>query len=82
MRERVNCDQALDLLQDYLKRELTPEVMSEVQRHLDCCRPCLEQSRFEARFLALVQASAPKQCCPDSVRERIIDLLRSKPRGS
>ena len=51
MSEPIDCREALARLQDYLKQELTPELAAEVQAHLEHCRPCFEQARFEQSFL-------------------------------
>ena len=48
---RLDCDQALAHLQDYLKRELTPELVAEVRVHLEHCRDCTGYARFEESFL-------------------------------
>lgn len=74
----MDCEKALTLLQDYLKQELTPETRQQVREHLHRCAPCLQHSRFEERFLELLHMSAGRQCCPDKVRARILELLRSE----
>jgi hypothetical protein len=51
----VDCAQALIHLDDFLKRELTPELMAEVRLHLDRCRECFEQARFEESFLTMLE---------------------------
>ena len=70
MTDHINCRQALDHLQDYLKREITPELALEIQQHLERCRPCLDHVRFEENFL-LRLASAGRATCPEVLRARI-----------
>ena len=74
----VDCAQALIHLDDYLKRELTPELMAEVRLHLDRCRECFEQARFEENFLAMLEARASRETCPGKLKARILALLRSE----
>ena len=65
-------------LQDYLKRELTPELAAEVQDHLIRCRGCFGQAQFEENLLLLLEARAKRETCPGALRDRIRDLLRAE----
>ena len=38
--DELDCDAALELLHDYLKREIPPELAPVVERHLEQCAPC------------------------------------------
>jgi anti-sigma factor (TIGR02949 family) len=78
MPEKMNCKEAVDQLQDYLKRELTPGLASEVRQHLDHCRHCFDHARFEESFLRMLEERARKETCPDALRQRILDLLRNE----
>lgn len=78
MSEKVKCREALDLLQDYLKEELTPERATLVRAHIEHCRPCLALACFEERFLAIVSESAGRQRCPDKLKARIVALIRGQ----
>jgi anti-sigma factor (TIGR02949 family) len=69
------CEQALELLMDFLKRELPPDVAQTVQRHLEDCRPCERHARFEARFVLLVEQRLGRQCCPEELKARILETL-------
>ena len=73
--EKLNCREALELLQDYLHREATPELARQIERHLEHCAPCLRHARFEENFQALLGATAAEIRCPDALRERIRDAL-------
>jgi anti-sigma factor (TIGR02949 family) len=74
----VDCAQALIHLDDYLKRELTPELMAEVRVHLERCRPCFEHARFEESFLTMLELRGGRITCPAKLRERILALLRAE----
>jgi anti-sigma factor (TIGR02949 family) len=78
MAESMDCGEAHARLQDYLKRELTPELEAEMRAHLERCRPCFTQARFEANFVLMLER-LPRRCgCPDELRARIIGLLRTE----
>jgi len=79
---RLDCDQALVHLQDYLKRELTPELVAEVRVHLERCRDCSGYARFEQSFLLMLDAKAGRETCPKELRARILAVLRAEARGS
>lgn len=78
---RVDCDKAMAQLEDYLKRELTPDLAAEVRRHLEHCRPCLSHARFEENFLSMLESCARRETCPGAVRARILAALRAEARG-
>jgi anti-sigma factor (TIGR02949 family) len=74
----VDCAQALTNLGDYLKRELTPELMVEVRQHLERCRDCFEHAQFEESFLTMLETRAARETCPAKLRARILALLRAE----
>ena len=78
---RLDCEQALGHLQDYVKRELTPELVVEVRIHLEQCRDCAGYARFEESFLLMLEIRARRETCPKELRERILAALRAE-RGS
>ena len=77
MDERMHCRQALDSLQDYLKREITPELALEIKQHLERCRPCLNHAKFEENFLQMLAAQTGHTTCPQVLRTRIMAALRA-----
>ena len=78
MSERIDCREAHARLQDYLKRELTPEVEAEMRAHLERCRPCFTHARFEANFLLMLESRARRGGCPGTLRARILTVLRTE----
>jgi anti-sigma factor (TIGR02949 family) len=78
MGEPIDCREAADRLQDYLKRELTPELAAEVQDHLIRCRGCFDHAEFEETLVQLLEARARRETCPGALRERICALLRAE----
>jgi mycothiol system anti-sigma-R factor len=78
MGENGDCDEAISELYGFLDGELTEERKIEIRRHLDECPPCFEQFDFEAE-LRLVIASKCKDEVPESLRQRIADVLAGEP---
>ncbi|HEV8177618.1 MAG TPA: zf-HC2 domain-containing protein [Gemmatimonadales bacterium] len=79
---RLDCDQALAHLQDYLKNELTPQLVVEVRVHLEHCRDCTGYARFEQSFLLMLENRAGRETCPGELRARILAALQQEARGS
>ncbi len=75
---RLDCEQALVHLQDYVKQELTPELVAEVRLHLEQCRDCAGYARFEESFLLMLEIRVRRETCPKELRERILAALRAE----
>jgi anti-sigma factor (TIGR02949 family) len=76
----VNCREAMAKLHEYLKQELTTDLAAEVRQHLEHCRPCFSQARFEENFLAMMESCGRKQTCPEKLRAKILAALKSEAR--
>ena len=81
----VDCVKAMTHLDDYLKRELTPELtakidgaLGEVRQHLEHCRDCFTHAQFEESFLIMLETRAARETCPGKLRARIMALLRGE----
>ncbi len=79
---RLDCEEALAHLQDYLKSELTPDLVVEVRTHLERCRDCADYARFEESFLLMLENRGAKVTCPKEVRARILAALQAASKGS
>jgi len=75
----IDCADAVARLQDYFKRELTPELAQEVERHLQHCGGCFAHARFEENFLLMLETRARRDSCPSALRMRIVHTLRLDP---
>jgi len=73
---QLDCREALALLVDYLKTELTPDNASRVAAHLSACGHCLEQAQFEQNFRAALERAAGGVRCPEELLARIRAALR------
>ncbi len=78
MGEPINCREAAERLQDFLKQELTPELEAEMQAHLERCRPCFDEARFEANFVLMLESRARRCSCPGTLRARILSMLHGE----
>ena len=70
-----DCSEALALLQDYLKQELSPETVGRIERHFLSCLPCFRSRHFEERFIAMIAARTRGICAPEAVRDRVLAAL-------
>ena len=71
----LDCDEALELLHEYLKRHLTPDLAERVRAHIVKCRPCISHSRFEANYLRMLEDKLKTTTCPPDSRERILTTI-------
>jgi anti-sigma factor (TIGR02949 family) len=78
MSDAIDCREAHARLQDYLKEELTAERADEVAAHLERCRHCFSQARFEESFLLMLKIKSQRTCCPNALKERILAALRAQ----
>ena len=79
--DRIDCDEALALLQDYLKVELSLDNQERVAQHLAACGHCFGQAQFERNFLAALERATRGVQCPDELVARILQALRSGTQG-
>jgi anti-sigma factor (TIGR02949 family) len=79
---RLDCEEALAHLHDYLKQELTPDLIVEVRRHLELCRDCFAHVRFEESFFSKLENCSRHQTCPRELRARILAALRAESQGN
>ncbi len=74
----VDCDAALIQLFDFLDGELDESLELRLKAHVTRCKPCFERADFERRFLEAVHAARAEECCPKSLRERVLHTLRAE----
>lgn len=76
-----DCRQALDELQDWLRREVTPESQAAIESHLAACNACRAHTEFERRFQEVLARATGQERCPPELRERLIAALRREAGG-
>lgn len=72
---QLSCEQVVELIMDFLKRELPPEVAQAMQDHLDDCRPCEQHVTYESRFVLIVGNRLGKERCPDTLKRKLLETL-------
>jgi mycothiol system anti-sigma-R factor len=72
---RLSCEQAVELIMDFLKRELPPEVAQAMQDHIDECRPCEQHVNYESRFVLILGNRLGKERCPETLKAKLLDSL-------
>ncbi len=73
----LNCDDMAERLYPYLDRELSPEEMVAVKRHLQDCPPCRRWFVFEENILRYVGECGRKVRAPAELAARIRELRQS-----
>ena len=74
-REDSDCAKALERMFFFIDHELADADVSEIQRHLDECAPCLVKYDLERTVKALVARSCTESA-PPSLRERVLVQIR------
>jgi anti-sigma factor (TIGR02949 family) len=74
--EYNQCEEAVKRLNDFLSRELQPEEEDRVQQHLAACRGCFAKFAFEETLLRTIREKAEHTRAPDTLRDKILGLLR------
>jgi mycothiol system anti-sigma-R factor len=73
--ERMNCEQVLEHLLEYLDGELDARASVEIDRHLEECRGCFSRAEFERRLNARLRDSGSEPA-PARLRARIKNLMK------
>ena len=82
MAPMVDCESVMRQLWDYLDGELTADRKTAIRSHLELCRRCHPQFRFEQAFLDAVAASAPAHSDPDRLRSKLLAALKDEGFGA
>jgi len=81
MKIPIDCQRALEQLQDWLRDEMAPAAATELEAHLQKCAHCRTQAEFEARFRDVVARATSGGECPPETRARLLDALRREQQG-
>ena len=74
--DRVTCDEAFRLLDDYIDRELNSQEQQLVEAHLKVCAPCAQRFHFEASVLQQVREKVQKTHAPADLMDRVVKRIR------
>ncbi len=69
------CKEMIARLDDYLDRELSPEEIRRVERHLKICHRCQRKFGFEKELLEQMRARLARLETPPELWERIVHAL-------
>lgn len=73
----LTCQEAIDLLADYLDQTLGERLLAELERHLADCAPCRAYLRTYRKTRDLTARAAPADMPPE-LRARLRDFLRER----
>jgi len=73
--EDKECSEVLERVFFFIDNELSTADFSQIQHHLDECRPCLQKYDLERTVKALVQRSCAERA-PVSLREKVLLRIR------
>ena len=71
----IDCDEVMRQLFDYLDDEVEIAAGDEIHHHIEECRSCFTRVEFEKQIKDRVR-SAGKDSAPESLRNRITDLMK------
>jgi len=73
----LTCEQVIGLVADYLESALTPEVIAELEAHLDGCEPCIAYLRTYRRTKDLTTQTERVEM-PEEMKIRLRRFLLDK----
>ena len=71
----LTCFEALQRLEDYLDRELTPQDLAVVEAHLAICATCTREFAFERDLIAGIRSRLQDAPLPPDLRKKIAAIL-------
>jgi anti-sigma factor (TIGR02949 family) len=71
----LGCFEALQRLEDYLDRELSPRDLEIVEAHLAICATCAREFAFEESLLAGIRSRLRNTTLPDDLRRKLAAIL-------
>ena len=71
------CKEALARLDDYVDRELSPDEIKRVARHLKICHECARKFAFEESLLRQMRLKLQRIAAPPELIARITSALEA-----
>jgi anti-sigma factor (TIGR02949 family) len=72
---RIDCEEAIRRIFDYIDHELTGQRLEEFQRHIETCHDCYDHTEFERllkeRIKNLMRGNT------DALKKRVEELIQS-----
>lgn len=76
MASRIECEEAIAKLLEYLDGELDATDRSRLERHLETCRGCFTRAEFERRLRERIAETGSARA-PESLRLRVRGLMET-----
>jgi anti-sigma factor (TIGR02949 family) len=73
--EMISCEDALNLIHEFIDGELGDVSSEQVKAHFDVCGRCYPHLQLEESFRAAVRKAAAGEQAPPELRSRLMDLL-------
>jgi anti-sigma factor (TIGR02949 family) len=72
--ERMECEEVIAHLLDYLDGEIDAEKRARIDRHLEACRGCYSRAEFERALRRRIRELG-MESAPEALRRRLKALL-------
>ena len=71
-----SCKEAVEMLVDYIHKELDETDDTRVKGHLDVCEKCCSRFEFEEKLTTVIQEKAGKDQCPEDLKKTIQEKIK------
>jgi hypothetical protein len=73
----IKCSEAFPVLSEFIDKELDPEIMAKMQRHIDDCPPCQNLFHSLEKTKELCH-QAQRRCVPQDLADDLLSKLRQE----
>lgn len=70
----LTCEKVVQSMWEFLDRELTPEGLAELQKHIDLCRACYTRVEFEITLRENIRSKTDHPC-PEKLKAKIRQII-------
>ncbi|MDH3271273.1 MAG: zf-HC2 domain-containing protein [Gemmatimonadota bacterium] len=79
--DMISCEDALQLVHDYLDGELVGVSEGRVRAHFEACSRCYPHLQLESSYREAVRRAVAGEMAPSGLRKRVTDLLAEASSG-
>lgn len=76
-----SCSQVFAMLDDYVDRELSPDDLAQIERHLEFCARCASEFRLEGELLRTIRDKVRRIALPPGLQSRVWRRVANAARG-
>ena len=69
-----SCEKVIEMIWEFLDREITPDAAADLQKHIDLCRSCFTRIEFEKALRENCRTKT-NHVCPDKLKLRIRQII-------